>query len=1181
MSSVLTARLPDEADRREAVTTAHHAFVWASAGTGKTHILTLRALYLLLNAPFLCTDGQNPGGGLYSSSSRLERLAAARKIIHSLALTTFTRKAAAEMQTRLNGYLNHVAAAQDLSELEGKEDPSQGALQDPLFHDIVKIVLKNLAGAKTSSGMPLFVELDEDKAFDRLRAGAQALTELAAELQISTIHSFATSILRRHPLQAGIPLSARFVKEDEDDLSGIDEQVVGRWWEQRELGQAEIQKDLEKLLQVVTVPQIRHWLKQCYHHRWILQETEALPLEDSDEEHRLVAAGYALVHALEKEDSSKLTRRRDRFKQLLDHIGAQRPGSWQALCQFIREDKHYFFSDCKSTKAVGRALNSLAPEHSRYFQSWLRLYMPASRLCIAKEFSPVWEIWTRLVGRFLKWLDEEAIQELGFITFDDMIRLAVRLLKEHPSIRRDEQRRLRALLVDEFQDTDPQQLQLFKALLQNDAKSTHEVLGFFVGDTKQSIYRFRNVDVPAILDFHERYEDHVGCQLRRSDFHLETSFRSVKEVTGFVNYFFDKELKLAGEGDQLTPNRTTTGDLPEWVLIDSDSDGNEFSVAKAREYGAAETLRIIQQYLEKDDSRRYQHILVLVKNWKEVDALLPVLQNAGIPVVSSGAKTFHRHPEVLDVLNLLIALLHPQDKLAVAALLRSPLLCLSDPQIHTLLQEIPPQKLLHSQQILPDHLPEPVRARLDLMRTLASQRTRISLSEWLTQIRALIPQALYSQAGDQEGRPIIRIDRVFETFREKSQRSVIPPLVWLLNQRSRAAQIDRWDGDPGEDITLSDESVNAVRVMTIHKAKGLEGHFVIVYGWTSVLSDLGERLRGRQQSPEVISVTTEEAVSLKAYSLEWGPLKVVSSGYPEALWYESQGVREEAKRLAYVATTRARDGMVLLCPVPARCHLSEEIQNLLRSAKQAIPAQAKQREAVIFNGLLRFTHKSGLEAKPTPHSSKPLEIHEEEYKALWETRYAQARSTLPSVLRRPSDPEHRTEDETLEEHHDRGTTDPQTALLVGQLVHAYLERYLLDDGLDQDKLSGLSSETSKATPNHETVDLAATILSDFYSGTLRDHSRKAYCDRVRQGTVLARELPVYLVHGDETWNGVIDLVLEEGGIIRAVDYKAAVAKDPLPEAYRQQQQIYTEALRRTFPERKIGFEFWWLVRAED
>jgi ATP-dependent helicase/nuclease subunit A len=1167
MSSLLPARLPDAADRREAVTTSHHAFVWASAGTGKTHTLTLRALYLLLNAPFLFPDGNS----LYSSSSRLEQLDAARNIIHFLVLTTFTRKAAAEMQTRLFGYLNQIAAAQNLSDLEDKGDPSQGALQDPLFHDIVKIVLKNLATAEES----------EDHAFARLRAGAQALTELATELQISTIHSFAASILRRHPLQAGIPPAARFVKEDEDDLSGIDDQVVGRWWEQRVFGQPEIQDDLEQLLQVVTVPQIRHWLKQCYRFRWIVEESEALPLQDSDEEDRLVAAGYALVQALEKEDSSKLPkliRMRDRFKQILDKISTHRPGSWHQLCQFIRQDKHYFFSDCKSNKPVADALDSLAPEHHRYFQSWVNLYMPASRLCIAKEFSPVWEIWTRLVRRFVKWLDEEAIQELGLVTFDDMIRLAVRLLKEQPAIRRAEQRRLRALLVDEFQDTDSQQLQLFRALLQNDAESTHEVLGFFVGDTKQSIYRFRGVDVPATVDFHERYEDHVDCQLSRSDFHLKTSFRSVQEVTQFVNHFFGKELKLAEEGDQLIPFRSDTGDLPEWVLIDSDSEGKAFPVAKAREYGAAETFRIIQQYLEKEDSRSYKDILVLVKDRKEVDALLPVLQNAGIPAVSSGAKTFHRHPEVLDVLNLLIALVHPQDKLAVAALLRSPLLCLPDPQIHTLLQEVRPEKLLHSQQTLPDSLPEPVRARIDLLRKLADQRTATSLSDWLTQIRALIPPALYSQAGDQEGRPWVRIDRVLETFKEEYQRSVTPPLVWLLKQRSRAAQVDRWDGDPGEDITLSDESVNAVRVMTIHKAKGLEGRFVIVYGWTSVLLDLGERLRGRRQSPEVISLTTEEAVSLRAYAMEWGPLKVVSSGYPEALSHESQGVREEARRLAYVATTRAQDGLVLLCPVSASCHFPEEIERFLRSAREAIPVQAKQRKTVICNGLLRFTHVPGLEAKPTPHPSMPFEINEEEYKALWETRYARAGSTRPSALRRPSDPEHRNENEPVEEHHYGGTADPKTALRVGRLVHAYLERYLLDDGLDQQKLSTLSSEIAETIFDNETADLAATILSDFYSGTLRDSLDRAYFDRVRKGTVLSRELPVYLVHGDEIWNGVIDLVLEEENIIRAVDYKAAVFKDPLPETYRQQEQIYTEALKRTFPGRKIGFEFWWLGR---
>lgn len=603
------------------------------------------------------------------------------------------------------------------------------------------------------------------------------------------------------------------------------------------------------------------------------------------------------------------------------------------------------------------------------------------------------------------------------------------------------------------------------------------------------------------------------------------------------------------------------------------------SVARARDLEASETHRIIEKYLKEKDSHRCKDILVLVKDGKALDALLPQLQKAGIPVVSSGAKTFHRHPEVLDVLNLLIALLHSQDRLAVAALLRSPLLCLPDPQIHTLLKEMPPEKLLHSQQTLPDHLPGPVQTRLNLLRKITLQRTSCSLSEWLAQIRVLVPEALYSQASDQEGRSRARIDRVFDAFKEESQRLAVPPLVWLLDQRDRAADIDRWDVSPGEDVTLSDESIDAVRVMTIHKAKGLEGRFVIVYDWTSVLLGLGGKSPGKQ---EVISVTTEKAGPLRGYFMQWGPLRVVSSGYRETLAHERQSIEDEAKRLAYVATTRARNGLVLLSPPSAeKPPFSKEIKDLLQSANETIPIRAKKREVVtIFDGRLRFTRVPGLKVNPTPCSSMPFEVSEEKYKALWKTRYAQAKATLPSVLRRPSDSEHRKEEETLEDHHYRVITDPKPTLLVGRLVHSYLEQYLLDDGLDKEKLSGLSSKTSEEIPNDDTIDLAAKILSDFFSGALTDHSRRAYCERVRQGTILAREFPVYLVHGDENWNGVIDLVFEEDGIIRAIDYKAAVAKDPLPEAYQQQEKIYTEALRRAFPEQQIGFEFWWFRRTD-
>ena len=147
---MILGNLPDSQMRTEAITTSDHAFVWASAGTGKTHTLALRALYLLLNAPFLPHgSGEREGFvdsdcSLYSAASRSERLRAARETIRSLVLTTFTRKAAAEMQTRLYRYLDSIAAAPSLSDLEAKYLDSGKGPQDPLFCEIVQSVLRNL-----------------------------------------------------------------------------------------------------------------------------------------------------------------------------------------------------------------------------------------------------------------------------------------------------------------------------------------------------------------------------------------------------------------------------------------------------------------------------------------------------------------------------------------------------------------------------------------------------------------------------------------------------------------------------------------------------------------------------------------------------------------------------------------------------------------------------------------------------------------------------------------------------------------------------------------------------------------------------------------------------------------------------------------------------------------------------
>ncbi len=1180
---MILGNLPDSQMRTEAITTSDHAFVWASAGTGKTHTLALRALYLLLNAPFLPHgSGEREGFvdsdcSLYSAASRSERLRAARETIRSLVLTTFTRKAAAEMQTRLYRYLDSIAAAPSLSDLEAKYLDSGKGPQDPLFCEIVQSVLRNLTAEGSRHDLPLLEGLEFGDSYQRLRAGAQALGELATELQISTIHSLAASILRRYPLQAGIPPAAHFAREEEDDLAGVEDQVVERWWQRVVLDDSEAQEELVKLLEVAPVSQIRHWLKLSYQFPWIGEEAEALPLNDKEQIDQLVEAVQALVQALGTATGSRIERERIRLDQIGQRLASDEAGCWEQLCLFAREQRQYLFLDRAKTKGVQEAIKVLSSRHAQYFQSWIYLYSPAARICVAKQFGKTWKVWTRFLGRFISWADGAGIRELGLITFDEMIRLAVRLLEENPGIRRAEQGRLRAILVDEFQDTDPSQLRLLRALLAKDSQSQREVLGFFVGDTKQSIYRFRGADVGSIDDFYQHYQSYTGCDRSPGDFYLKTNFRSTRQVIRFVNHFFDEQLSLTAEKDNLLPIRTDQTSLPEWILIDSDTEGMDFTVDQAREYAASETLRIIQEYLDDSgvEPAPYHDVLILVRDGREVDALLPVLQRAGIPAVSSGAKTYYRHPEVLDVLNLLIALLHPDDNLAVAAVLRSPLIYLSDPDIYALLKEIPPNRLFHGRSRLPGFLPQQVEDRIQEIRGLVDRYAEETLSDWLQQVRAFIPLALYREPGDREGRPVVRIDRLLGSFQREVEIGVMAPLVWLLKQRQRAAEADRWDANLGEDINVADESVNAVRVMTVHKAKGLEERLVIVYGWASILLDLEER-RGRWKSSQVIRLTTEEGRSVRAFSLDWGPLTVSSADFAEALQHELQGHRDEAKRLAYVAATRACDRLVLVCAASRGCRFPREIGGLVGDAKRAPAGRVADTGDRVCAGTLQFVHRPGSRAVVRAERSPSLKWRSEQYKECWEGRYSELLKDPVLLLERPSDPESQPLEEVFEDCHYRSGIGAEARLLAGRLVHAYLEQHLLEDRLEPHRLFRLAADISRSQPHQEAVQEAIGLLSKFYAGQLVDASGTPYPERLRSARVLGREIPVYLVEGKKAWNGVIDLVLESGDVIQAIDYKATGAKDPLPASYAQQQRIYAEALKRAFPERPVTFEFWWL-----
>ncbi len=1158
-------KVPDFKDREEAIMTANHAFVWASAGTGKTQTLALRALYLLLNAPFFSQgegEKETPMGlesTLYSATSRSKQLKAAKVIIRSLVLTTFTRKAAAEMQTRLYGYLDKITMVSSFSDLEAKNP-------DLLFLKIVKNVLKNLTDKDN--------QYDDRTLYLRLRDGAQVLGELAAELQISTIHSFASSILRRYPLQTGIPPKARFAREgDEDNLVGAKDQLVDYWWQRVVMENPKAQKELVSVAKVVPIDKISDWLKWSYQFPWIVEEAKNVPLDDQKQADQLVEAVQALVQALGHLNSATVNEVRNSLDQIVHDISSKKVGAWVKLCSLMYERKGYLFLNGSPNQGVKKAIEGLDSFHAQYFQSWTHFYSLAARICIAKQFNEPWKIWVKFLERFINWADGAGVRELELVTFDEMIQLAVKLLEENPRIRRTEQARLRAILVDEFQDTARTQLRLFQALLTKDVQDPHEVLGFFVGDKKQSIYGFRGSDVPVITDFHNNYQRRTGCTRPPESFHLKTNFRSTRQITDFTNYFFNGLVTLTDENDSLLPYRPDQKRRPEWIFIDKDTEGNELkNVDLARECAAYETLRIIQEYEDQPDTK-YADILVLVRDNQELKALLPILQESEIPAVSVGAKIFYCQPEVLDVLNFLIVLLNPEDSLAVAAVLRSPFIYLSDPDIYALLKEISPNRLFHSQSQLPEFLPQQVEIQIKKIRQLVDKYKELTLTEWLQQVRNFIPLVSYSDSRDPEGRPIIRIDRLLGSFQREMEVGLMAPLVWLLKQRQRAES--KWDSDFGEDINVVDESVNAVRVMTIHQAKGLQGRLVIVCGWAEVLSLL-EKPKFPKKATRIYRLTDEKERLLQGFLLDWGLLKVPSADYPEVFRCKEQSLKDEEKRVAYVATTRACDRLVLVCAVTKTKErsFSPEIKKFINNAKESSISQTSAGHKTCGN-TLRFFHRTPSKVKITS-KTPDLPNLDPEYEKFWKERKAEWLDNPTLLLERPSDPESKQLEDTFEDHHYLPDVGTEVRLLTGRLVHDYLEQYLLEDQCSPQLLSQLASDIPGSQDRQDAVEEAISLLYKFYTGQLVDNAGIPYRERLRSSQILGREIPVYLAENGKIWNGVIDLVMEREDSIQAIDYKATEAKDPLPASYIQQQKIYTEALKRTFPGRPVTFEFWWL-----
>ena len=754
-------------------------------------------------------------------------------------------------------------------------------------------------------------------------------------------------------------------------------------------------------------------------------------------------------------------------------------------------------------------------------------------------------------------VDRRLAERDGRLSFDQLIERTLELLTDHPAVLEDFRRRYPVILVDEFQDTDPTQIDLLLLLagpveVESDAGGARSL--FLVGDPKQSIYRFRGADLKS---YRRVAEKEIPA---RGRVFLEQTFRPLPALAEWVNEVMAKVMAEVTESYE-ADYRPLAARVPEatpesggvlYLEFDPPEDGG---VDESREAEAEAFARAIRHLVEDGAGTvrgadgalrpaRYGDVALLLPKMTILGRYERVLHRARIPFRVVGGRHYYRRDEVHALLGLLRALADPGDPVAVVAALRGPAFGLSDSDLlaYSLCR---PQPRIDAAgpAARTASSPEPARAErvaaaLADLASLAEETRGYPLPELVTSVlerTGLIPFFALADRGEQRVanlRKVVRVARRVESGGADSLSAFIRWLETLL------------EDEPEESDSPYLEGAGAsVQIMTVHKAKGLEFPIVFLGGLPSGAS----RGRGR------LSIWDDGRGGLAlALSSKRG-----TRGHEEAEARAKAEEHAEVKRLLYVAVTRSRDQLVLPLPTVGE---TKEWGPLFRS----LYAEGEGHPDKIESDHRRVA-SSSLPALPTAAPSSRIRA-----RALVGGAKDEALARRADALRRPrpeSSPVRPSGVEVAEESPEGGvSSDRRAALTLGTLAHELLALALSGtsrggDGASGDLLSPEAAEELAASfgASAAVAEEASTLANVFLRSELGDRALGAEERLV--------EVPISVAGaGGRILDGQIDLAwLEEGGWV-LLDHKTDRVKKGAEgergESYREQLGLYAEALAR-------------------
>jgi len=715
--------------------------------------------------------------------------------------------------------------------------------------------------------------------------------------RISTIHSFCATLLRSHAVEAGLDPQFRVLEQAQADTilyELIDDELRNRLIEQDEaVTDLVVDFGLDSLRGMVVVLLARRHQIDWDHWRNVTPEQLAARWETFCRE---VTVPSVLQHC---PDNPTM---RDRCRVLLDAI-PHLPESTDPAADLA------VISDNAQVRGGGgkKAWPSEAVyQRFRDAAQGLRETIKGARAEVAFDPAaarPAAETGLRLlaVARDVAHVYQARKQQVPALDFNDLLIHAKRLLTtpESKGLRSRLASQIRLLLVDEFQDTDPVQVELVEALC--DQAITGGKL-FFVGDYKQSIYRFRGADPGVFRKLRDRIppEGHLPLTL---------NFRSQPAVLHFVNALFCDAMD--SEYEPLVASRPQVAPEPSVELLwapdetPQERTGRSERLRRREADWIARRLRAMLNMGEKivwdEDaakrgapatrSVRPGDVALLFRALSDVQHYEEALQRYDVPYYLVGGHAFYAQQEIYDLLNLLRSLSSQCDEVSLAGVLRSPIFALEDETLFWLAQrpgglsgglfaEKPPAELSDAQ-----------RRRMEFARkTLTELR---SLKDRLP-IAALVDEALSRTGYDAVllaeflgERKLANLRKLVDQARS-FDRSGILSLADFITQLSEFVA-----RQPDEPLAATQpESSDVVRLMTIHQAKGLEFPVVVV-------PDLDRPKRASSASA--------------AFTPQLGPMVKTDDASGFRLHAAVEKIEEQAElvRLLYVATTRAADYLIL------------------------------------------------------------------------------------------------------------------------------------------------------------------------------------------------------------------------------------------------------------------------------